>query len=297
MHYYFIYGVNISSEIELYKLEEIPKPTTIDILIHFGTPDSDIIGMINDKINSSMNSSRVWYRNEYGIFIIKNGNEIIIEPSENIPLTDIASFILGWCIAFIFQQRNYSAIHCSCLATNEKAILVSGCSGSGKSTTALKLIEKGYKYLCDDIAMVTPDNSLSIMPAFPCQKICRDVAENIDNEFIQYVDEKKDKFAYFNHADFCDIPQKLDTMFIIEKSDGDSIVFEELKGLKKLNGLMGMLFLYDAYKSLTFPKEEINRCIQIAGQIPIYKIYRPESQNTVEEICNIINNIIIEGGK
>ena len=50
-------------------------------------------------------------------------------------------------------------------------------------------------------------------------------------------------------------------------------------------------------KSLTFPKEEINRCIQIAGQIPIYKIYRPESQNTVEEICNIINNIIIEGGK
>lgn len=297
MHYYYIYGVNISSEIELYKLEEIPMPAAIDILIHFGFPDSDIVEMIKDKITSSMNKIRVWYRNEFGIFIMKNGNEIIIAPNENISLTDIASFVLGWCIAFIFQQRNHSAIHCSCLTINDRAILVSGCSGSGKSTTALKLIEKGYKYLCDDIAMVTPDNSLSIMPAFPCQKICRDVAKNINNESIQYVDEKKDKFAYFNYADFCDKPQKLQTMFIIEKYDGDSIKFEELKGLKKLNGLIAMLFLFDAYKSLSFPKDEINRCIAIAGQIPIYKIYRPQSQNTVEEICNIINNIIIEGGK
>ena len=141
--------------------------------------------------------------------------------------------------------------------------------------------------------MVDATQDMLIQPAFPQQKVCRDVAESMESEQLFYVDEKKDKFAYMNREDFCGEPRKLSTIFLLSKYEGDELVIERLKGLDKWNGIMRNLFLLDAYLALGFPAEERNRCLAIAGRTEVYAIRRPEGKDTVEEICNRMLELLL----
>lgn len=293
MYRYYIYGLGIRSEIKLYQLEQYTKEAK-DVFIHYGKIEEDIAGYADKGANSAMSAERLWFRNELGHFVIKNGKEIMIQPAATAKETELAGFVLGWCIAFLFQQRGVTAIHCSALEMYNRAVLISGGSGAGKSTLTLSLLQKGYRYLADDIAMIDIKQDFLVQPAFPQQKVCRNVAEEMAPEQLFYVDEKKDKFAYINKEAFCNSPKKLSAIFLIRKYDGDSVQIEQVKGLAKWNGIMQNLFLWDAYQAFGFPKEEQDRCLMIAGNTEVYEIRRPKGKDTVDEICDKIMKLVQE---
>lgn len=290
MHQYYIYGLGIHTEIKLYQLDERTVPR--DVLIHYGVVSDDILAYTEKGLTSTMSPTRVWFRNDIGHFVITGGNDILVQPIGDVSEDDLASFILGWCIAFLFQLRGSSAIHSSAIEIDEQAVLISGVSGSGKSTIALSLIDAGYRYLADDIAMVDPRKDMMIQPAFPQQKVCRNVAEQMDSAKLIYINEKKDKFAYHNLKDFCDEPRQLTTMFMLSRYDGDNVLVEEVTGVAKLNAVLKNLFLLDAYRALGFTVEEKMRCLEIAGKINLYKISRPRDKDTVEEIRDTIIKLV-----
>lgn len=290
MHQYYIYGLGIHTEVRLYHLEE--RPVKQDVLVHYGTVSDDIAAYTEKGLASSMSPNRVWFRNDIGHFVISGGNDILVQPVGEVGEEDLASFILGWCIAFLFQQRGVSAIHSSAIEIDDRAVLISGVSGSGKSTIALSLIDAGYRYLADDIAMVDPRTDMMIQPAFPQQKVCRNVAEKMDSAELFYINEKKDKFAYHNQRDFCDEARKLTTMFLLNRYDGDRVLVEKVTGVEKLNSVLKNLFLLDAYRALGFTVEEKVRCLEIAGKIDIYKISRPREKDTVEEIRELVIKLV-----
>ena len=287
MFRYKIYGLMIESEVKLYKLNETEEMDR-DVVIRYGEMDETIHEDASRGILSKMSGDSVWFKNDVGCFLIQNGDEIIVEAYEGATEEDIASFILGWSISFLFMQRGISAIHCSALEMNGKAVLVAGYSGAGKSTITLSLLKKGYKYLADDIAMVDIENDFLIQPGFPQQKVCRNVAESMKGEDLFYINEQKDKFAYNNTEDFCDKPQKLAAMFILDAYDGEEVIFRELKGLEKWNKVISNLFLNDAYAIFGMTGVERKRCLDIAGNTNMYMIRRPKDKDTVEEICNKI---------
>ncbi len=290
MYQYFIYGLGIHSEIKLYNLTETPsKP---DVLVHYGSIPEDIIEKTKRGHVSSMSQTRVWFQNDAGHFIILNGNEIMVQPLNNADEKTLASFVLGWGLSFLFQMRNASAIHCSAIEVADQAILVSGVSGAGKSTVALSLLDAGYRYLADDIIMVEPTPDMLIHPGFPLQKVCRNVAEKMNPEDLFYIDERKDKFAYYNTKDFCNEPRKLTTMISLQRHDGDTVQVEQLTGLNALNCVLNNLFLLDAYKIFGYPPAEKVRCLDLAGKLTIYKISRPKGKDTVAEIRDTIIQLL-----
>jgi len=285
MKKYYIYGLGIKSEIALYRLEQYDGDAD-DVHIHYGEISEDIKAYIAQGKVSSRSAHRVWLHTEMGHFIILNGNEIVLQPAPNVTEEQLASYVLGWCMAFLFEQRGISAIHSSALVWENQAFLLAGSSGVGKSTLALGLLEKGCEYLADDIAMVDIEKDMLIQPAFPQQKICRDVAEKMSAEEIYYVDEKKDKFARINTEDFCDKPKRLSAIFLLNIYDEDEVKIERLKGLDKWNGVLRNLFLVDAYRAFGVPIEEKNRCLKIAGAVEMYMVWRPRNRDTLAEICN-----------
>ena len=290
MYQYYIYGLGIHTEIKLYNLEEQEVPQ--DVLVHYGTVSEDIAEYTKKGLASTMSPRRVWFRNDIGHFVISGGTDILVQPLGSADENDLASFILGWCIAFLFQQRGYSAIHSSAIEIKEQAVLVAGFSGAGKSTIALSLIDAGYRYLADDIAMVNPKEDLMLQPAFPQQKVCRNIAEKMGTDELLYINEKKDKFAYYNTKDFCDVPRRLTTMFMLNKYDGDKVLVEEVTGVEKLNSILLNLFLLDAYKAMDFTLEEKARCLELAGKVKIYRISRPIGKDTVQEIRDTIIQLV-----
>lgn len=291
MYGYYIYGLGIESEVRLYHLEEYNGHKK-DVYIHYGAVSGNISECISRGINSQMSKTSVWFRNDAGIFVISNGDEILIQPVLSATENDAASFILGWCMAFLFQQREMLAIHCSALAMYNQAVFIAGSSGAGKSTLALALIKEKFRYLADDIAMVDLHNDLMIQPAFPQQKVCRNVAEKMKSDGLFYINEKKDKFAFINNDDFCTGPHKLTTIFMLERYDGNELIFEKTSGIAKWNGVVKNLFLLDAYLSLGFPPGERERCLELAGKVDMYTVRRPAGKDTLCEIRDRIIDIV-----
>jgi hypothetical protein len=57
-------------------------------------------------------------------------------------------------LAWLLRERGRFALHASAVARHGDGLLIAGESGSGKSTTALSLIQAGWDWLADDVALL-----------------------------------------------------------------------------------------------------------------------------------------------
>ena len=62
------------------------------------------------------------------------------------------------------------AVHASSVAIDDRAILITGVSGSGKSDLALRLIDRGFTLISDDQTLVRRDGDRLIASAPPSIK-------------------------------------------------------------------------------------------------------------------------------
>lgn len=291
MYHYFLYGTTFESDFKLYNLTETAclEP---QVYVRRISDGFDREKFLERNINYKVLENGVWFSNQYGQFFILDGNKIEILPDNGVDDLILSTFICGWCIAFLFAQRGYSAIHSTALETTTGCILISGNSGAGKSTTAMELMNRGHRYLADDIAMVSPENGFMVNPAFPIQKMCRDVAERdgID-ETMLYIDPDKDKFARENTESFCSEPRELKSVFLLKKAAVDSVQVRELNGIDKFMKLINSLFLLEMYDGPGMPSDERFRVLKIAEHVKVVEIERPIAGNTINEIADMIEEL------
>ena len=100
MYQYYIYGLGIHSEIKLYNLEETSSAP--DVTVRYASVPDDIATLTAQGIASSMSAERIWFRNDSGHFIVRDGKEILVCPLGDVDEKELASFILGWSLSFLF---------------------------------------------------------------------------------------------------------------------------------------------------------------------------------------------------
>lgn len=88
-------------------------------------------------------------------FLLKNGNEIVFAPEKDETEADIPIFILGTVFGILLHQREQIVLHASAVRVNRKAVLFCGASGTGKSTLAAALAQRGYPLVTDDFCTVS----------------------------------------------------------------------------------------------------------------------------------------------
>lgn len=60
--------------------------------------------------------------------------------------------------------------HAACLIRRDRAILISGRPGAGKTTLALRLAQAGFSFAADDIVLIAPDGRVTGVPFAPAVK-------------------------------------------------------------------------------------------------------------------------------
>ena len=284
---YRVYGITVSSEIPLYNLpqtEELPEA-----FIRYGKISYKHIP--EGAENFYYSKRQVLFSTTREIFSITDGKQITIQPGADTDPHDLAAFILGWGFAFLFTQRGFSALHCTALSIKGRGLLISGISGSGKSTTALSLIKRGYAYLTDDIAMVNPLTDDLLLPAYPLQKVCRDVALTLPEKQLLYINEERDKFACLNEKDFCNTPVPLKTLVLLRPAEVSRVEAEEITGLDKFLRTLECLFLAEIYSHVGTPEEDKLRCLKLAEKLRVFVIKRPLTGNSLREVCDCVEKL------
>lgn len=296
MFYYRLYGEYIVSDMELSQLTQVSttdmKEQTGILIQKKELPDEL---KRPEECYFSLEKDSCFLSNSYCYLLMEKGKRIFYEMKEKATPQLLNAYILGWGIATLFYQRGELAIHCSCIQKDGNALIISGNSGSGKSTITSELLKKGYSFMADDMSVVKFSENKEVLAtaAYPYQKLCRDVAQNLDIPMEQmiYVDEQKDKFLVPYRGKYEETSAPVKAMIILHVTREDKVSIKELVGEDKLHASMNSLFLAPLLGEDLYRPENGIRVLHFASKVPIYQINRPLGKDTKEEIIKEILKI------
>ncbi|MEG1312626.1 MAG: hypothetical protein RSD36_16530 [Terrisporobacter sp.] len=298
---YRVYGLNIESELELSELIKLEEDTpNIDVSISYGKVPKEIKDKINETTCVGITKSNMClYVKDIAIYQVTDGNKITIEYLNDMNIHRIKAYLLGWAFGVLFVQRNTIALHGATIVKNNKAFIIAGRSKSGKSTLSSSLIKKGYKFLSDDVAPVELyENEIIIHPAYPQQKLGRDIMDilgyDVNNYEINRIGSERERYKVPVRDIFIDKALPIKAIIEITVDDNEEVEIEKMEGSEKMDCLLENIYFLNVARNSGMKPEYFKQCLQIAKEIPIYKIKRPDGKFTIKEQIDFIEDILLD---
>ncbi|MDW0142272.1 MAG: hypothetical protein QOK82_04055 [Nitrososphaeraceae archaeon] len=174
MYYYNIHDIiRVESDVILYELEYFKSKEFEKSDLSIKTSDSLKGGLrftrkiIEDRSN---NSHKILYTEHFGSagaqFSIEFGERIevtinkLISNSKHVLYVNLVEPLLR----FLFISRGFILLHSACLDKNASGLLMSAPPDTGKTTTVLKCVKKGYSFLSDDMTIIRLPNEALCFP-------------------------------------------------------------------------------------------------------------------------------------
>lgn len=226
----------------------------------------------------------------YSYYKIKEGNRIeycVYGDDEATSQT-----ILCLCFPTLLLQRNFILLHGSGILYKDRVLMISGESGSGKSSLAHEMMRRWKKQLTDDIIGMNEENDrFMVIPSFPMRKLCEDQVERSEMDkksLFRIPDEGREKYGLILREEYCQHPVQAGYLVIIEPAEMADVMIKEIKGTSKLQYLTRNLFREDYFEQIKLKPDQLKALIRLANQLPIYVLYRPIGKMTVVEQADLI---------
>tara|TARA_B100001175_G_scaffold316605_1_gene330976 strand:+ start:3778 stop:4641 length:864 start_codon:yes stop_codon:yes gene_type:complete len=152
MFRYRVCNLNILSEVQIpiFEIEKKSFNKDIQITIKNNYPNQDF-----GDYDTVFSNDSVYYKSKPGlIFEILNNSDIIIYISNEIDKGKIWELLIGLPLGYALRKKGFMVMHGSSVSMNGQAVCIVGSSGLGKSTLALSLVEKGFKFLTEDLCVI-----------------------------------------------------------------------------------------------------------------------------------------------
>ena len=222
MHSYNTYGLNLHSEISLPELLSEDGTNPPDATIQFGN-----VGRYPAQPDSSRGcffatgEEAFFHWPEYGTYLVKEGNTILVEASPKAEERMLRLVILGVAMGVLLHQRGILTLHASAVCIHGAVVAFVANKKGGKSTTAAALHALGHAVVADDVVALNTacDGPPQVIPGYPQLKIWPDVAEALgeDIEEMPRLHPKLDKLAHLTNHDFPQFPLPLKRIYILRK--------------------------------------------------------------------------------
>lgn len=233
---------------------------------------------------------------EQALIWVSQGKEIVVRPLEAYGTgRTVIQYIISEAIPTILYQRGVFTLHGSGIAYGDGAIVITGFSGSGKSSLADEFLNNGYFLLADDTVAITVEkDNIFGQPAFPQRKLCGDVVERrgLDKSKLIDLEEEPPKYAVSMWEQYVYEPRQFLALVQIEPYDGEQVLVEEITGGEKLAFLMKASYKYMLYAINRPSKDEIQQLVEICNKVNFYVIYRPRQGDSTKEQRELLEKIL-----
>jgi hypothetical protein len=190
------YGLRISSNTFIPGLPHLPNAPDADVKVwlqsrpgmayelEMASQKEWYIGRYRDEKNEP--TLRIWkfvesgcYRIRYSdgteFFLTESGDEVWATWPDSLTLEDTATYLLGPIFGFLLRLRGVACLHASAIAVDDRAVVLLGSAGAGKSTTAAAFIQQGYSVLSEDVvALCDQGGSFLVQPGYPLIRLWPD---------------------------------------------------------------------------------------------------------------------------
>ncbi|AND41944.1 hypothetical protein [Cytobacillus oceanisediminis] len=291
---YKAFGLNIVSDICLPELPIISdEKTKIDIFIKLGNLKEKWMRLSESNRYLIVENNEVYFQvPNTAIFLIKDGNTIVVDRMEGSDLDHVRLYLLGTCMGGLLMQRKKLPLHGSAVAINGKAYAIVGDSGAGKSTLASAFLRKGYQLLSDDVIPVhfSSDNIPIVTPAYPQQKLWQESLDafGMKTNFFRPIFDRETKFAIPVNSQFSSSSLPLAGVFELKKTNINEISISLISGLGRLHTLFYHTYRNFLISRLGLMDWHFQLTAQIANQIKLFQIQRPVERFTANDLTSLI---------
>jgi hypothetical protein len=191
-------GLTIASEVEIAGTVPVLQcDTQADVYVRIGSVP-EIMGALPRQSLSSTYNAKIFVMNVPGLGKIAaiDGRDLVICPKLGICPTELVPALMGNAFAALVYQRGGYLLHASAVIFRDRAHLVCGSSGMGKSTLSVALATRGCAVHCDDQARLELGDDVRVYGDGRKSKLRRDAmaATGSSPDFRFPVGSNGDKF-------------------------------------------------------------------------------------------------------
>lgn len=291
LHYYTAYAMSIQAPFQCPELTPLPSPQQdCDVIIRWGNVDEAGLSHSNKtSLGFQINENELWLSvANIARFLVRNGNEIIIEPVKGIDEDSIRLFLLGSCLGALLMQRDILVLHGNVVQIGNHALVFAGKAGVGKSTLASQFYKRGYSILADDICAINAHGQC--IPGFPQLKLWADAAKqlNIDLSNLSKLRPCIEKYALPLIEQFSTELIPLKGIYILDMHNKEEIQLTPLTGAAKFIPLQAQAYRPQFLKGIYKKRDLQLRYAKLAHQVSMARVMRPNGSYTIHELAHLV---------
>ncbi len=234
-----------------------------------------------------------------GSFLVREGNEIAIDPSPGLDERVLRLLLLGPVLAVLLRQRGHLLLHASAVAVAGEAVLFLGSSGRGKSTTAAALRARGHGLVTDDVAVLRAEESPPLVyPGFPQLKLWPEVLVSLgdDPEKLPRWNPYLEKRARPAATEFSQTPLAVTKIYVLDEGNAPGIL--PLKPQEAFMELVRHTYGSDYGLQPTMgvgSASHFFRCKSIIDKVAILSLRRQKSLSQLPNLVRLIEEDLSRG--
>ena len=222
-------------------------------------------------------------------FLVRNGNEIIIDPLPGADDSLVSAILLGPILSVLLRQRGLAVIHASGIVRDGAGVAFIGDSGCGKSTLAAAFYKQGYTVVTDDVMAVRLEaGGPQVLPGYPSIRLLPDTAAFLGckDSATHNVHSQTDKMAYCVSSKFPQKSMPLRRMYVLARGEQDEIqplqpqeIFGEL-----VRNSRALTLMRDPESLRT----HLRQCTRLAAAVPACRLQRRRDLTVLPEVIELI---------
>jgi hypothetical protein len=282
---YLAYGLGIRATMPLPELVEgEAKP---DVNIRFGCLYPSPFETIEKDWGHFSLAPREDYLfwREIGLFSVRGGNEIIVDPAPGLDESMLRLFVLGPVLAVLLHQQGRVLLHASAVAVDGEAVLFLGDAGWGKSTMAATLHARGHGLATDDVAVLQADKGCPVLfPGFPQLKLWPEALVSLgdDPQNLPRCNPHLEKRARSATHKFPHVSLPVKRIYVLDEGKT-----QEILPLPPQEALVELL--RHTYGGLGVGStSHFYKCIGIVGTATVCKLRRQKSLSQLPNLAQLI---------
>jgi hypothetical protein len=226
-----------------------------------------------------------------GAFAIADGRRIRFQPVSGAALDAVDTWLHGTVAAFLLAQRREFALHANVVEVDGSAIAVAGAQGAGKSTSALRLAQRGHTLVADDVSPIHPEATVTVHPFARPMHVWPETAAALGLDLSGARPALPGRSKVKIPAAEPLAPVMLSAIAVLEPSNTVAAV----DAVRVRGACAHELVVAHTYRvrllSALFPRETFAWAGAIARRVPVHVVRRPQAIWTADAVAESLEQI------